>query len=875
MRLEPELAQVFLEEARLHLGVLRDEARGAADRIKAAGELRGAAGLVGIDEVRDAANDAERWLRAGDATRARQAIEQASAILAELALEEAPALSSFDSEETRLIQQMFREEANDHLEGITASLLALEKDRKKRAIVDELLRKTHTLKGSAATVGMTFVSEAAHALEETFIQLRDGRLDEILSGDALFDGLMAATDTVRAVVDSSAEAEIAGALVERLRALLALLTSSTAGTSPGTQEPTGPREGSGPIVIRNADASTPGAEDWEDRRTSGADRRAPEMHSLRVDAARLDAAMDAASELVFDRTRIERRVQDLRGVVREMTKTRAWLRATLGPLKAAVAELPATSPLAVVAERAAHLEAELGAHVAHLSRTAGSLIDDTEALRRTTSTLQDGLTRMRLVSVRALFQRLARPLRDIARREGKKVELVATGEETELDRSVVEHITDPLIHMVRNAVAHGIEPSGERVARRKNAVGRVTLAARHQGDSVFIEIGDDGRGIDPARIRASLVSSGRMSKAAADALDDTRAVATIFDAGFSTRDEADELAGRGVGLDVVRDTVARLGGEITVASTAGEGTRFTLRLPLTMAVAQAFLFKVGGQVYAIPNVHVVETTWIEASSPALPSHLRVREDPVPLVALHKVLGLEPPADARRLPAVVLEFAGRRLATTCDKIVGAREIVVKSLGPLLAPLGLYAGATISGSGKVQLILDPATLAQIAYATLAPASPVPELVAPVVSGPIPRAVGADATSEMPAITARPARILVADDSRAVREAVARMLAAFGHIVDAAVDGAEAWEMLQEVRYDLVVTDVEMPRMTGLELVARMRAAAKLAALPVLVISSRHGTPHRDKAVQAGASAFLPKPVTRQSIGQEIDRLLARKK
>jgi hypothetical protein len=255
-------------------------------------------------------------------------------------------------------------------------------------------------------------------------------------------------------------------------------------------------------------------------------------------------------------------------------------------------------------------------------------------------------------------------------------------------------------------MAHGIEPAAERIAAGKPPIGTISLAARQEGDAVFLEVGDDGAGIDPGQVRASLIGAGRLEPEAAAAASDEQIVAAIFEAGVSTRDAADELAGRGVGLDVVRENIARLGGDITVASTPGAGTRFTVRLPLTTAISQAFLFKVAGQVYALPNVHIVDT-----------------DGDMPVVSLHKVLGVEAtaPGDGRKLPVIGLEFAGRRLAATCDKLIGPREIVVKSLGPLLAPIGLFAGGTISGAGKVQLILDPAALVELAYP--AAARPVP--------------------------------------------------------------------------------------------------------------------------------------------------------
>ncbi len=323
----------------------------------------------------------------------------------------------------------------------------------------------------------------------------------------------------------------------------------------------------------------------------------------------------------------------------------------------------------------------------------------------------------------------------------------------------------------------------------------------------------------------------------------------LFDAGVSSKDEADELAGRGIGLDLVRETVARLGGEVQLASTPGRGTTFTLRLPVTTAVAQAMLFKVGGQVYALPQVHVVETTQIDGAAQTVP----LRHEQLPVVHLEQLLGTGaaaidsgPVADgAGRRTAIVVAYAGKGAVCTVDKIVGPREIVVRPLGPLLAPLPLYAGATISGSGKVQLILDPAALVRIAH-------PGTVAIAPSASG---------------GTTAAAGRALVVDDSRAIREALTAMLARDGWIVDVAEDGARALHMVQQLRYDLLITDLEMPRMNGFELIARLRRDQTLADLPVVIITSRASSENRRRARELGARAMVGKPITRRKLQDAI--------
>ncbi len=929
--LDPEIGLVFLEEARGHLRTLEDAGAPTADKLAAAHGLKSAAGLVGQQELRTLAEHVERLWRAHEGEAAGAQVRRIATLLRELAAELGPPeailtsepsggasgalgdTSGFDAEETALLRSFFLDEAQEHLESITQTLIALEREPHRRELVDVLLRKTHTLKGSAATVGLRTAAEAAHRLEDVFALLRSGRL---AMTPELLDVLVSAVDTLRAVAMAAAPAAARG-LLEGLVGQLAgfapgagasSVAPARATTGDGVPHPyehvdSGPRtftvvkpdSHSGPHPEPTGDEGGSRDEDgglFDERR---AERRTGEPQLLRVDAARVDVLMDAAGELVFDRTRIERRAQELRQMTRELSKTRAALRMLLAPLRAAAAAAeqgnrPSPEAIHAVVARVTDLEGELAAHSAQLARTTATLGDDTEALRRTSSALQTGLTQVRMMSVRGLFQRLARPLRELARRAGKKVELATSGEETELDKTVVEQIVDPLVQIVRNAVVHGIEAPHERARLGKPTTGRVMMSARHQGDSVFLDIADDGGGIDVARLRATLVAQGRLSEAQARALKDERVIAAIFEPGISTLSEADELAGRGVGLDVVREAIARLGGEIAVTSTRGEGTRFAIRLPLTTAMTQALLFKVGGQVYALPNVHVVETTWIEALAPALPTHLSVAssgvDEPVPLVSLHELLGAEQPKDARRLPVVVLEFAGRRLAAICDKVVGPREIVVKSVGPLLAPLGIYAGATISGAGKVQLILDSSALAQLAYPPAGDEAAVLEIVPPVAAetGAFTLRGGRDptrdtgghaalrsASGQMPAVSAPPRRVLVADDSRTVRETVSRILGGAGYIVDTASDGQEAWDMLKDVEYDLLVTDLEMPRLGGFELLEKVRAGHATKLMPVLVISSRSAEVHRTRAAQLGANAFMAKPLQKPALMEQVGSLL----
>lgn len=709
---------------------------------------------------------------------------------------------SFNTSEYRALRLLFRDESHEALEQVAHLVLRAGPERMDPDLLTELLRTTHSLKGTAGTVGLREFSDAAHRLEGVLERLRAGALAWSAS---VRDSIVEVVDGLRALADAAEDEIEAAELAKNLERALSAVGAGEGGEVAEAE----PDPGSSAAMRQSTE--------------SGAHRtgRQGEPAQLRVDPARIDRLMDSVGELIFDRTRIERRVIELRGSLEQLALLRDAVLAT--------AEASGDVPLRSLAR-------EMSERVGNLERLAGDLLEDTGALRRTGNALQDGLTDIRMQSSRSLFQRLAPQVRALARAAGVPIRLVTHGGETEFDKSVADQIVEPLIHLLRNAVAHGIEPPEVRRALGKPVEGQITISARHEGRSVVIEVADDGAGVDPRVVRDRLVQSGRWSDNRAMMAGDDEVLRALFDARVSSREEVDELAGRGIGLDAVRDTVVRLGGEIAVSSTLGHGTSFTMRLPQTTSISNALLFKVGGNVFAIPNVHVVETARVEVSSPAVPSILRVRDGAVPLVLLHRVLGAALPADVRAVPAVVIDYASRRLAVTCDKIVGPREIVVKNLGPLLSPLPLYAGGTISGSGKVQLILDPAALVRLAY---------PEAAA--APG---RAAG---------------RVLVADDSRAVREAMALLLERAGYQVDLADTGLAAWRLLGRAHYDALVTDLEMPEMGGFELIERVRGDALLAELPVVIISSRATPAARTRALGLGVIAVLAKPVA-------PDRLLA---
>ncbi|HPH66678.1 MAG TPA: response regulator [Kofleriaceae bacterium] len=702
----------------------------------------------------------------------------------------------FDAEELSLLRQLFSGEANDALDTVTRLCLDGGANRPSHEAFGEMLRVTHAIKGAGGTVGLLAVVDAVHQLESNLLQLRDGRP---AWNSGIRDAIVDICDGIRELVERGANAvELPVGLATMLRTLT---TEQPAPVAPLETDPA-----SAPILPLDA----------------------PRSH-LRVAPERIDTVMSNAAELLFDRTRIERRTQLLRTVARDIARIRQQLRSALDD--AAPHGGPAAySPLAA-------LEAELAGQATLLSQTSAALIDETEALRRTIGELQKSLTAMRMDTAQSLFSYSARALRALRRATGAAVELVTRGETTEFDKTVAEALHDPIVQLLRNVVSHGVDTAAARVALGKPAHVTITMTARQDAGFLVLSISDDGAGVDTKTLRERLVQTDRWTASRAAVASEDEVLRSLFVTPVSVKDDATAFAGHGIGLDSVRQSIARLGGEVSIASSVGRGTTFTLRLPLSTAVGTAMLFKVAGQVYAIPSVFVGQSL---TANPA-DDMIAVRHEQLPVLSLEQLLGSTKPTGMR--PAMEVTYAGRSVVCTVDKIVGLREIVIKQLDPLLAPLTLYAGATISGSGKVQLILDPAQLVRRGHARSATPHPVHD------------------SQSAPMLAA--GRALVVDDSRAIREAMTSMLSREGWIVDVAEDGARALQNTAQHRYDLLVTDLEMPNLDGWGLIGALRADPKRAGIAVIIITSRAHAENRRRARDLQVRALVPKPITRRKL------------
>ena len=490
-----------------------------------------------------------------------------------------------------------------------------------------------------------------------------------------------------------------------------------------------------------------------------------------------------------------------------------------------------------------------------LQRALQSTEDELAAQARATRELQDDLLRTRMVEFESLSERLHRTVRQAARESGKSVRLDIGGGAIEVDRGVLERMVGPFEHLLRNSVVHGIEPAAQREAAGKDAAGRISVQVSHVGNEVLVEIADDGAGFDYERIRRRGVERGLLAPEAAAAAGPAELAELLFVPGFSTAEGLTELAGRGVGLDVVRAEVNAMGGRIETASERGLGTRVRLLLPLTTAVTQVVMLRCGAATVAVPSTLVEIVRRVpaaEVESAYSSGRIEHGSERVPFFWLPALLqsGNRGDTAGRSQSVVIVRSAAQRVAVHVDEVVGNQEVVVKNIGPQLSRMPGLAGVTLLPSGAVALIYNPvalaATYADEARARMRPAPALP--------------AGADArTAALPAASAaaRAPLVLVVDDSLTVRRATQRLLTREGYRVELARDGLDALEKLAAERPAVLLSDIEMPRMDGFDLVRNVRADARLADLPVVMVTSRIAQKHRDYAASLGVEHYLGKP------------------
>jgi len=820
---------------------------------------------------------------------------------------------------------IFEEEALDLLPQLSAQTRQWLDHPEQPDAAAACMRTLHTFKGGARLAGAMRLGELAHRLESSIERLladgaasRDAiapleaRVDRLVD---VFEALRQADAQAQADVPALADLSDASPLVQPADALVADTQEGDAvadatpplqGTEVGPQEPPDDGPSTSPDDLASqaepraaaanpasAEASVPIA--WSTLvRPQGvvlrpAAREAvqgPSQAAVRVRPQLLDRLVNHAGEVAITRSRLQGQVGQIRGSLTDLTENLDRLRQQLRDI-----ELQAETQVAtrMEAARAAsqqfdplefdrytrfqeltRMMAESVNDVATVQRTLQRSLETTEdqlvAQARLTRDLQDDLLRTRMVEFEGLSERLYRVVRQAAKETGKQVRLDIVGGSTEVDRGVLERMTGAFEHLLRNCVTHGIEAPEVRTAAGKDATGTITVTLAQEGNEVSLAFSDDGAGLQLGRIRERAVAQGLI---AADAqLSDAELAQLIFTPGFSTAEQVTELAGRGVGMDVVRAEVNAMGGRIETQTQAGQGTRFSLVLPLTTAVTRVVMLRCGQVNIAVPT-HLIEMVRRARPSDIEQAYhqgqMPFGDLNLPFFWLGALLDFSPMGleGGRSLPVVIVRSAQQRIAVHVDEVLGNQEVVVKHLGSQLARLPGLAGMTLLPSGAVSLIYNPVALATVygerAHALTAQALQASGGAQPLSGWLLPDARGQVRPATADTMPAEPdvPLVLVVDDSLTVRRVTQRLLVREGYRVILAKDGLEALEFLAQERPTVVLSDIEMPRMDGFDLVRNIRADQKLADLPVIMITSRIAQKHRDYAAELGVDHYLGKP------------------
>ncbi len=806
-------------------------------------------------------------------------------------------------------------EAIEHLDVVGRLLPDLTDAPDKKDQLQQVRRSIHTLKGAAGVVGFPAVSQLAHRMEDVLDDLYD---DGMTLTPPVKELLLATLDALDDFLrDQGAQGDFSSPAQALCSAYDQLV---------GTGETDGPSDGSDaavPLPMPVAEQPAAAAESLITSNETAGRHDTVEIvlqkghthsevletpasgasHSgdvIRVPLERLDGLVRLVSELIISRSAYEQYLSRLIHHVEELgfsidrlhristtIETQYEVSALLGSTKssaltgAAALDTTRGQDLTILQEfdelefdrySEFHLVSreltETSADIGALGHEFRDILGDFDAYltrqSRLTSEMQDKVMQLRMVSFGTLATRLQRAVRVTAGQRGKDVTLTLQGEDVEFDKTMLEEMADPLLHLLRNAVDHGIEPAEFRRELGKDPQGHINLHVFREGTQIVIKIQDDGFGIDPEHVRGVAVRKGFLAESDAAQMSHEQLYPLIFMPGFSTAKEVSEVSGRGVGMDVVSTTVSQLKGRMVLDSTPGQGTTFTMRLPLTLAISRVLIVKAAAEFYAIPLLDVTQIVRIEPDQIEQMGEstiIRLDKKVYPLIHLCNILDLSALTDGgpQHIPVVITQAGEQEVAIAVDQLLGGHEVVVKTLGTHLRRVRGVVGSTLMGDGSIVLILDPA-----------------ELVANTLQ----------AGRRSPGLTSGPRRqawgrmsdvydILIVDDSYSVRRVVSNFIKKAGWNPSLAKDGLEALEMIQSARElpDLILLDVEMPQMDGYELTSTLRADDSYSDIPIVMLTSRSGSKHRQKAFDVGATEYLVKPYRDETLLEVIHRLVVR--
>ena len=777
-------------------------------------------------------------------------------------------LSTKDQEFEKKLLATFRIEAEEHIRAISLRLLDLEKsstDEERMALIETVFREAHSLKGAARAVNASEVESICQAIESAFSALKHNRLS---LSPGLFDVLSSSVDMIGAIVFSTdtvgaAQTKRTTEMIQALEELLrdAMPSASVSETNVAGKPAASPPE---TMVELKPDAKT--LQHLPQTQDLGF------LETVRISSVKLNSLLLEVEELRAPKVGLGQHLADLRGVgadlaawARQSTTIRSELRVLRETLNAQdkirhsgnAEETRKKGRIQI--ERILALSEREGTGIDLLHRrlieSLGLAEQDQRALADMTASLLEDTRKLSLVPVSSLLEGFPKLLRDLARDRGKQVEILITGDGLEADRRILEGIRDPLIHLLRNCIDHGIETPVERQSKGKSATGTITISiASKDGDKVEILFSDDGSGIDLEKVRRSARATGNNGQSAS--LSDEDVLSLIFQSGVSTSPMITNLSGRGLGLAIAREKVERLGGRLTVESHPSAGTAFRMVLPLTLATFRGVLVRSGDRLFVIPSNSVERATRVDRYDiKTIQNRETIQHggETVSLARLRNVLELngveEAHDETQKFHLLIVHAANERIALLVDEIVCEQEVLAKPFGQQLARVRNLAGATVLGIGKTVPIVNVHDLMKSAV----------------------KSVCVTASQTQPASPARKS-ILIAEDSITARTLLKNIVESAGYDVKTAVDGLDAYTALRAGSFDLVVSDVEMPRMSGFDLTAKVRADKQLSETPIVLVTALDSREDRERGMDVGANAYIVKSSFDHSDLLQIVRRLA---
>ena len=735
--------------------------------------------------------------------------------------------------------EKFVQEGREYLEVLNRGLVDLEKSPEGAELLTELLRAAHTLKGSSRMLKFMDINQVSHCLEDVFEDIRDGRLEMTLEvGDAFFlalDEIEVCLEDIAGGGEGDRDVSAVCRSLESLRAEDGPAPAADAESGgETTEERAGPESGSKERIPLDTARSEPRVEgkpaaEAEEERNAGPAKKksAPAAEeTLRIATSSLDATIRLAGEIRVSGMRLDHHLDELAEMRRAFRHYQGEIERCVEGKNGQVGDL----------EKFCKETKGLYGEIDDLYR---KYREDLAGLEQMVAELQEKTLDMRMLPLSTIFDSLPRAVRDLSRAFGKEIELIVEGAETHMDKKLIERLDGPIVHMVRNCIDHGIETLEERKKIGKPARGQLRIAASQEGDHIAIVVEDDGGGIDLEAVENKALAKGLIDREQLERIPEREIANFIFLPGFSTAPIITDISGRGVGMDVVRSTVEELKGAVSVETEKGAGSRFTLQLPMTLTTIRAMLVECAGFSFAVPVGYITETVKIGSGDIIQVvdrEAISLKNQMIPIARLDRVLGLKESGleGKERFPVLVLRSGHEHIALIVDTIVNEQDILLKPIPPHMGETPCVSGVSIFGDNQISVVLHAPGVAD-SMKSIAGLQPVEVRSGDGGVGKV---------------------ILVVDDSLNTREIEKSILEAHGYEVDLARDGIEALSMVQDKPYDMIVTDLDMPRMDGFTLVERLRQEPNHAHIPIVIVTSREKEEDRKRGIEVGADAYILK-------------------